>query len=330
MMAPVGSDLPDESVDADAMSTRRRVTMRVAYGLAFTAALLLPDASLAQESPAARSYPDGRGGEIRLNLGDLSFADVVVSFRKGDQSAADQHSIPEEALGIPNYIDSVDDEYLTLGCGGELVVRFTDNALGDVDGPDIFVFEIGPAVEATALAISKDGRSWTEVGVISGGVAGIDIKGAANPFDTYSFLRLTDQRTACFGEWPGADIDAIAAVGAGRRVTLDAALLFDVDESVLKPVAENTLQELATEIKAIPTARVVIEGHTDSDGSDAHNQQLSEARAEAVRTFLVESGGVIPDVIHARGYGEAQPVSPNDTPLNKARNRRVEVVIIVG
>jgi outer membrane protein OmpA-like peptidoglycan-associated protein len=300
--------------------------------VALQAALVVfvPIESSGQEPPAAQSYPDGRGGEIRLRLGDLSFADEVVSFHKGDPSAADQHSIPEETLGSPNYDASVDDEYLTLGCGGELVIRFTDNALGDVDGPDIFVFEIGPAVEQTSVAISKDGRTWTQVGRISGGVAALDIRGAANPFDTYSFLKLTDDRTGCFGEWPGADIDAIAAVGAGRRVTLDAALLFDVDESVLKPAAENTLRELATEINAIPTARVVVEGHTDGDGSDAHNQQLSEARAQAVRQFLVESGGVMTDVVHARGYGETQPAVPNDTELNKARNRRVEVVIIVG
>jgi outer membrane protein OmpA-like peptidoglycan-associated protein len=283
----------------------------------------------AQATIAAKSYPDGRGGEVRLPLGDLSFADQVVSFRAGDPSAAPEHSRPAEALGIANYQSAVDDEYLTLGCGGELVVRFTDNALGDVDGPDIFVFEIGPAVEPTALAISKDGTSWIAVGEIAGGVASIDIKGKANPFDTYSFLKLTDSRAGCFGEWPGADIDAIAAIGAGRRVVLDASLLFDFDESVLKPTAENALRELASEINAIPDSRVVLEGHTDSDGAEAYNQQLSEARAEAVRQFLIVSGGVRAEAVHARGYGESQPVAPNDTPLNKARNRRVEAVIIV-
>jgi outer membrane protein OmpA-like peptidoglycan-associated protein len=110
---------------------------------------------------------------------------------------------------------------------------------------------------------------------------------------------------------------------------LDASLLFDVDKSVLKPAAENALRELATEIKAIPKARVVIEGHTDSDGSDDHNQRLSEARASAVAEFLVNSGGVSRDIVGARGYGESQPVAPNDTLQNKAKNRRVEAVIIV-
>ena len=283
----------------------------------------------AQQVHTAKSYLDGRGGKIQLPLGDLSFADEVVAFRKGEPSAANEHSIPEEALASPDYDPSIDDKYLTLGCGGELVVRFTDNALGDVEGPDIFIFEIGPAVEPTSIAISKDGKTWIDVGEISGGVAAIDIKGAANPFDTYSFLKLTDKKNACFGEWPGADIDAIAAIGAGRRVTLDASLLFDVDKSILKPAAENSLRELATEINAIPNARVVLEGHTDSDGSDTYNLQLSEARAESVKRFLIESGNVQAAVVHAVGYGETQPVVPNDTPHNKAKNRRVEALIII-
>jgi outer membrane protein OmpA-like peptidoglycan-associated protein len=297
--------------------------------IALAACAIAPLAQ-AQEASAGKAYPDGRGGEVVLPLGDLSFADEVVSFQRGDPSAADGHSIPEKALGAPDYSDAVDDNYLTLGCGGELVVRFADNALGDVDGPDIFVFEIGPAVESTLLAISKDGSEWVDVGEIAGAVAAIDIRGAANPFDTYSFLKITGSRTACFGEWPGADIDAIAAIGAGRRVTLDASLLFDVDESVLKPGAENTLRELATEINAIPKARVVVEGHTDSDGPDGYNQRLSEARAAAVADFLVKSGEVPRDKVGAVGYGESQPVAPNDTSQNKALNRRVEALIIVG
>jgi outer membrane protein OmpA-like peptidoglycan-associated protein len=83
------------------------------------------------------------------------------------------------------------------------------------------------------------------------------------------------------------------------------------------------------EINAIPNARVVIEGHTDSDGSDDYNQRLSEARATAVADFLVDSGGVSRDIVGSRGYGEGQPVAPNDTAQNKAMNRRVEAVIIV-
>jgi hypothetical protein len=60
---------------------------------------LLAAAAQAQEAPAAKSYPDGRGGEVVLPLGDLSFADEVVSFKRGTPSAVDAHSVREEALG---------------------------------------------------------------------------------------------------------------------------------------------------------------------------------------------------------------------------------------
>ena len=82
------------------------------------------------QTPAV--YPDGRGGEVHFPLGDISFADEVVSFTPGDPASGPDESIPEEVLGPPDYVDTVDDNYLTLGCGGVLELRFTDNALVDV------------------------------------------------------------------------------------------------------------------------------------------------------------------------------------------------------
>jgi len=70
----------------------------------------------------------------------------------------------------------------------------------------------------------------------------------------------------------------------------------------------------------------VIEGHTDSTGSDSYNQELSQRRAEAVRNFLV-SNGITGDRIVARGYGESYPVTVNTTEAGRQQNRRVEVVI---
>jgi OmpA-OmpF porin, OOP family len=76
-------------------------------------------------------------------------------------------------------------------------------------------------------------------------------------------------------------------------------------------------------LKANPDLRVRIDGHTDSSGSDAYNQKLSERRAEAVRKFLTDSG-IAPSRLEARGYGESRPAAPNDTPANMRLNRRVE------
>jgi len=76
-------------------------------------------------------------------------------------------------------------------------------------------------------------------------------------------------------------------------------------------------------LEANPDLRVRIDGHTDSRGSDAHNQALSERRAEAVRKFFIENG-IDPSRLESRGFGESQPAAPNDTPENLRLNRRVE------
>jgi hypothetical protein len=118
-------------------------------------------------------YSDGHGGKVSFPLGDISFADEVVSFKKGTPSAAEKDSNPKHGIGIPDYDSDSDSNYVTLGCGGTLVFRFLDNALIDIEGPDLYVFEIGEAVEPTTLSISKDGKNWIDIGKISGGKADV-------------------------------------------------------------------------------------------------------------------------------------------------------------
>ena len=95
---------------------------------------LLPSAQAAGER-----YPDGHGGEVFFPMGAVSFADEVVRFDAGDPAAEDaQYSEAERVLGAPRYTQDEDD-FLTLGCAGELVLRFGDNQLIDVPGPDLYV-----------------------------------------------------------------------------------------------------------------------------------------------------------------------------------------------
>jgi outer membrane protein OmpA-like peptidoglycan-associated protein len=102
-------------------------------------------------------------------------------------------------------------------------------------------------------------------------------------------------------------------------------VLFDTGKSTLKPGAFATIGRLATVLKEDSNRKVVIEGHTDSVGSDEFNQQLSEARANAVRTALVERG-VGDSQITAVGKGESFPVATNDNAAGRQQNRRVELV----
>jgi outer membrane protein OmpA-like peptidoglycan-associated protein len=110
----------------------------------------------------------------------------------------------------------------------------------------------------------------------------------------------------------------------GMVVTLSD-VLFDTGQSTLKPGADLTLDRLANFMKSNPQARVVIEGHTDSRGSDEYNDALSERRADAVAAALVRRG-VSPDSVTSVGRGKAYPVASNATPEGRQQNRRVEIV----
>jgi outer membrane protein OmpA-like peptidoglycan-associated protein len=110
----------------------------------------------------------------------------------------------------------------------------------------------------------------------------------------------------------------------GMIVTLGD-VLFDTAQSTLKPGADLALDRLATFMQSNPHARVMIEGHTDSRGSDQYNDALSERRADAVAGALMRRG-ISADRVSAVGRGKAYPVATNDTPEGRQQNRRVEIV----
>lgn len=110
------------------------------------------------------------------------------------------------------------------------------------------------------------------------------------------------------------------------RIDLPADVLFDVDKSDIRADAARALKQLATVIRSY-SGPVRLIGHTDSDGSDAHNLALSQRRAESVRAWLVGREGIPAGRLATSGEGEARPAAANDTAANKQRNRRVEVIV---
>jgi outer membrane protein OmpA-like peptidoglycan-associated protein len=110
----------------------------------------------------------------------------------------------------------------------------------------------------------------------------------------------------------------------GKLVTYG--IYFDVNKDVVKPESYGTLKDIATILNEVPDVNVKIFGHTDSDGDDAKNMDLSKRRAASVKAELAKSFGVNADRLVTDGMGESQPVAPNDTPVNKALNRRVEFI----
>jgi len=113
----------------------------------------------------------------------------------------------------------------------------------------------------------------------------------------------------------------LAATG---RVRLNG-ILFDSDAATIRAESRAVLDEVAKLLAAEPSWKLLIEGHTDAQGEEAHNQRLSETRAAAVRDALV-GRGVSAARLRAVGFGESRPVSDNATEVGRAQNRRVELV----
>jgi len=105
-------------------------------------------------------------------------------------------------------------------------------------------------------------------------------------------------------------------------------VFFDVNKATLRPESEAELERLSEILVHNPTIKIQISGHTDSDGNDDHNLKLSDARAHAVVDYLVNKKSISQDRLSWKGYGETQPVAPNDTPENKQLNRRTEFEIL--
>lgn len=121
---------------------------------------------------------------------------------------------------------------------------------------------------------------------------------------------------------------SITTDGEETKIQLPDDILFDHDQSELKPNAQKTLNELIQSLEALKANTVIqINGHTDNTGDDQYNLTLSEKRAKSVEAYLQQSGKVDHIKISTAGYGETRPIALNDSEEGKAKNRRVEIVI---
>jgi len=113
----------------------------------------------------------------------------------------------------------------------------------------------------------------------------------------------------------------------GLRVTVNSSVLFDFDRSDLKPEAEDALSDIKRFVlDQHPGSRIAIEGHTDDVGGEDYNLELSRRRAQAVAEWCT-AHGIDPSLVDVNGYGLSRPKYPNTSAENRARNRRVEMVV---
>lgn len=121
----------------------------------------------------------------------------------------------------------------------------------------------------------------------------------------------------------------IERIGEGIKITFDSGILFGFDSAELTASSQQNISELAKTLLKYEDTEILIEGHTDSKGSEEYNQKLSEKRAAAVTAHLCDNG-VASNRISEVGYGETMPVADNSTAEGQSQNRRVEVAIFAN
>ncbi|MEJ2723040.1 MAG: OmpA family protein [Deltaproteobacteria bacterium] len=156
----------------------------------------------------------------------------------------------------------------------------------------------------------------TAVGVLLGAAIG----GAAG---AYIGNYMDKQAAEIERDIAGARVER---VGEGIKITFSSGIMFDVDKADVKDQYRAELGELATILNKYEDTNILLEGHTDSTGSEEHNLDLSRRRAQSVGNYLATQN-VNAARFAINGYGESQPIATNDTPEGRAQNRRVEVAI---
>ena len=176
---------------------------------------------------------------------------------------------------------------------------------------------VGGAVVGGLLGGVLGGKTGRIIGAGIGGVAG-----GVVGYKMDQQIKELKEQTA------GSGVDVTETDGGQAiLVNLPDGVTFDVGSATLKPQFRDTLDKIAASMNQYPNSLIDVYGHTDSTGSDAFNQTLSENRARTVAGYLA-SRGVSAARVRSQGFGETMPVGDNATAEGRAKNRRVEIKIV--
>lgn len=189
------------------------------------------------------------------------------------------------------------------------------NPDGSYEWQKTAIGSLGGAAVGAGVGALIGGKSHRGRNAAIGGLTGAVVGGGVGNY-------MDRQAAALKKNMPEAEV---VRDGDKVYVALPSGILFDVGKDVLKPAAKDSLAKGAATLKSSETT-IVIQGHTDSTGSDGINMPLSQRRADHVRDFLA-SNGVSAARMSAIGYGSSRPAVPNDTDANRALNRRVQLEI---
>jgi outer membrane protein OmpA-like peptidoglycan-associated protein len=187
---------------------------------------------------------------------------------------------------------------------------------------------LSKTVQGTAIGAAAGGAVGAVIGKQTGNTAAGAIIGAAvgGAAGAYIGNYMDKQAEEMQRDLEGARVER---VGEGIMITFDSGILFDFDKSNLKADARANLDKLAVILNKYSDTDILIDGHTDSKGSDEYNLTLSQNRAQSVASYLAGLQ-VASTRMAINGYGESRPVADNATDEGRALNRRVEVGIMAN
>jgi outer membrane protein OmpA-like peptidoglycan-associated protein len=175
---------------------------------------------------------------------------------------------------------------------------------------------IGAVAGAIAGAVIGNQSGNNRTGAVIGAAAGAAVGAAIG--------HKMDKQEEELRQIPGVEVSRPSEGEIDVRLTSD--ILFDYNSSALRSESRTTLDQLGANFRQYPDNRILVEGHTDSVGSDQYNQKLSEQRAANVADYLIDRG-VPASNVTVYGYGELRPKATNDTAEGRQMNRRVEIHI---
>ena len=177
---------------------------------------------------------------------------------------------------------------------------------------------VGGALGGYLLGDLLGGRNDRTEKIVGAGIGAIAGAGVGAYMDAQE--KKMRERTA------GTGVEVVRQ-GDDLLLRMPSGITFATDQSAIQTQFQPTLDQVAATLAEYPKTMIDVLGHTDSDGSEAYNQALSERRAQSVSSYL-SGHGVASVRMATKGYGEMQPIASNETPAGKQANRRVEIKIV--
>lgn len=175
------------------------------------------------------------------------------------------------------------------------------------------------AVLGGVVAKKKNRKKGILLGAVGGGIAGTAV-------GAYMDKQKQDLEKVLTPERNAGSIQIDKLQGDIVRVTMTEQTAFEIDSAQIKPGFHTTMDKISDVVNRYGKTHLTIVGHTDSTGTEQHNQSLSQRRAQAVENYFTQKG-VVPERLEAEGKGEAVPRASNSTPEGRRLNRRVEIYI---